>query len=771
MIPRNSGAGGIHMVGFELQVQLMDCPGPRLIDTAVGLESGPEAATLGRQVSRMPVEQDITVVLPHVIGEPSLSSYRAHMKRYLPVLFAACSTAHAEPVPFRAWSDARSLPSEASFAAKLPSFAACDSTGFDRSKLSPDALTGYDNLTRIVANLKADDPLRATMEKTLVQMREHLAKTAPAMAPTVPTSLAAGLRNAQMWLEKNEAKGWQAFIVSPDAKNAKTASQAALAAAMLGKPRAALAALLVAHKLDPHNPEILANLGGVLETLGLSGEALVVLDEAMKLTKSGAGAFGWSNAATLNTNRGLALADLRRWNEAESALSSAMKDAPMLAEARLGLARVLTCQGKTAQAAKYARAGQRRTPTPSTVAKTPTGSQGGAGDVSEISSRSNANASAHLPASFTFDLSRGKDFTLPNLKLPQTLKDAVVLYDKYDKLHDDLQARWEAIRKRREEVEAQLRHQPRVSPLVQARREALWQAFLHTNDEPTVKRLYEAQVKSSLAVSKVDGDFSHCSSGCISDEFIKKARTPEELNALCNGAMSTQHDKWRSAMHSHAQNLGMYLKAAYKLETALAANYSDPLWHERLSLSAEFLATTEFMGYVNYARHWAHDIKVFSCYESSTTDTSDPIAGELVTPRADPCKAVYDGMSLSFSVSVVGFSISCDSMSVSAATPGWIGAFGSFSQSFGSKEYTVTVGIQEGVSVGVGSVSAGATSQQGAYVSWGRDGVTDAGVSITTGSSVGATRGSVGGSKDIITDVTGALSGKWSFIASPGGSK
>lgn len=286
------------------------------------------------------------MALPHDIAEPSCSSYRAAMKRSLPVLLTACSTALAVPVPFRAWSDARPLPSEASFAA-------CGSADFDRSKRSPDVLTGYDNLTKLVASLKADDPLRATMEKTLEQTRGQLVKAAPATAPTIPTSLAAAVGNAQTWLEKNEARGWQAFTASPDAKSARNASQAALAAAMLGKPSAALAALLTAHKFDPHNPETLANLGGVLETLGLLGEALVVLDAAMKLARSDVGAFGWSNTATLNTNRGLALADLRRWNEAEGALSSALQGAPMLAEARLGMARVLTCQGKVSQAARW----------------------------------------------------------------------------------------------------------------------------------------------------------------------------------------------------------------------------------------------------------------------------------------------------------------------------------------------------------------------------------------------------------------------------------
>ncbi|GGL94407.1 hypothetical protein GCM10010840_35520 [Deinococcus aerolatus] len=155
------------------------------------------------------------------------------------------------------------------------------------------------------------------------------------------------------------------------------------------------------------------------------------------------------------------------------------------------------------------------------------------------------NASAQLSLSLTFDLSRGQDFTLPNLKLPQTLKDAVVLLDKHQKLHNDLSARWETIRKRSKEVDAQLRLRPAASPIIEVRRQALWQARLHVRDEPTVKHLYEAD----LEVNKVDTDFSHCSGGCIADEFIRKARTSKEHHALCNAAMTTQHDKWRSAMH------------------------------------------------------------------------------------------------------------------------------------------------------------------------------------------------------------------------------
>ncbi|PYE55419.1 tetratricopeptide repeat protein [Deinococcus yavapaiensis] len=701
------------------------------------------------------------------------------MKRALPLLVlcsaALCSTALAESASLRAWSDARSLPPEASFAAKLPSFAACEGADFDRSKVSTDALSAYDNMVKLVTSMKADDPTRLSLEPTLAQMRVNYAKAAPLPAVQIPATLAEALKNAQAWLEKNEAAGWRAFSASEDAKDAKKASQAALAAAMLGKPNAALAALLTAQKLDPQNAQHLVNLGGVLNTLGLTGEALVVLDAAAKVSKNDSGALGWSSAATLNANRGLTLADLRRWPDAEKALTSAVDSEPMLAEARLGLARVLTCQGKTAQAAKFARAGLRRSPSvtpPPAKTTDPQATEPATVEVSEAASAKDVNASAHLPASFTFDLSRGQDFTMPNLKLPQTPGDALALLDKYQKLHDDLHARWESLRKRSEDVEARFRRQPAASPLVQARREALWQAFLHVNDEPTVKRLYDSHHKSDWEVSKADMDFSHCESGCIMPEISIKAATAEVKRALCVPAMLSQNDKWRSAMHAHAENLGAYLKASYKLHTALAANFSDPLWHERASLTAEFLVTTEFMGYVGEALHWAKDIRSYQdCVASAASSVPDKVAEDLLTPRADPCKAVFDNMSLAFSVHVVSFRISCDSMNVTAVTPGWIGAFGSISEKFATKEYTVTVGIQEGASVGVGPATVGVKSQQGAYVSWGASGITDAGVSITTSAKANVKDGATSGAQDVLKDVSGALSDKWSFIASPGGVK
>ncbi|WP_350245444.1 hypothetical protein [Deinococcus sonorensis] len=684
------------------------------------------------------------------------------MKRRLLLVLALTSTALAAPVPSRAWSDARSLPPEASYVAVLPSFAACEPSGFDTSKVSPDALQAYRGMEALVASMKADDPNRATMEHTLAQMRANYANAAPLATPEVPTSLAEALKHAQGWLEQHEAAGWNAFQSSRDAGNAGNASRAALAAAMLGKPNAALAALLTAQRLEPNNPQHLVNLSGVLETLGMPGEALVVLEAAGKLGKGGPGALGWSSTATLNANRGLALSDLRRWKEAETALTAATTAEPRLAEARLGLARVLTCEGKPAQAATVARAGLRRTPPP----KTPTGP---AGEVAPSSGTPGATASrpaaeSHLPAAFTFDLTHGQDVSLPNLRLPRSGADAAALADPYRKLAADLAQRLVAITQRQSDVEARLRARPPASPLVQERRAAIWRAVLSVDDEPEVRTLLSAWQQSDLAVTQVDMDFFHCEGGCILDQL------KGNLSA-CAAALATQNDRWREAMHGNAPNLGALMKARYRLVSALAANYSDGLWHERASLQAEAAAVSSWLGYVELAAAWARDVQTVQsfCVDGGVSGTAEQVAGDLTLKRADPCKAVFDGLSLAYSVSVLSFEISCDTLTLSATSPGWIGAFGQISEKFGRQEYTVTVGIQEGVSVP--GTTTGVSSQQGTYVTWGQHGLVDAGVSITTSVKIGVTKGSISGSKDALSDMSGALSGQWSFIASPGGPK
>ncbi|GGO36108.1 hypothetical protein GCM10008949_39510 [Deinococcus humi] len=677
----------------------------------------------------------------------------------------AARAASPLPVTLSAWSDARALPSETALQGLLEQGRArkCEAAGIDLTRLLPDQLEAYHSMERLLSTLPPSDPSRATFENTFARMHESYAAAAPLPPPSVPATLAEALKNAQGWLQQHEAAGVKAFSASPEAKDAGRASRAALVASMLGKPNAALAALLAAHQLAPGDPQHLANLGGVLVTLGLPGDALTVLDAAAKLNQSPSGALGWSSSAVLNTSRGLALTTLRRFPEAEAALRSAVAAEPMLSEANLGLSHALTCQGKLSEAARFARAGQRRTPSRAATPATPTQT---APEEVRATTRTGPDALTRLPTAFTFDLSGGRETALPDLKLPQTPADAQTLLPGYLKLTDDLIGRMKALRDRADEIDRQLRERTGL-PVVRARRDALWAAILSVEEEPGLKALVSAQAKTGAEPGALVQDFFYCSGGCIYEQIILKSRSQEEVQAQCVPALEAQNNKWRSAMHNHANQLGAYLKKGYQLRTALAANYSDPLWHERASLTAEIFATATWYGYVGLAQGWAQaitqNIHWESCVKGSAS-AAPPVTPELALPRADSCKDLFDDRAFSFSVDVLSFKISCDTIQMGTASPGWIGAFGQLNHTFGTEEYTVTVGVQQGVSVPGTSVAL--ESKQGVYVTWGEGGLTDAGVSVKTGVKVGIKGGS--DTKATGSDEIDALSGKWSFVASKG---
>ncbi|MXI30802.1 hypothetical protein GRW10_22565, partial [Escherichia coli] len=128
-----------------------------------------------------------------------------------------------------------------------------------------------------------------------------------------------------------------------------------------------------------------------------------------------------------------------------------------------------------------------------------------------------------------------------------------------------------------------------------------------------------------------------------------------------------------------------------------------------------------------------------SCVEGGASTPAGPVATAIVLKRPEICKATFDGMSVSLSIHVLSLEMNCDGISLGAATPGWIGAFGNIATSFGSDEYTVLVGIQEGV--GIPNTPVSISSSQGVYVTWGNNGVVDAGAAITSGIKIGAGAG------------------------------
>jgi tetratricopeptide (TPR) repeat protein len=599
------------------------------------------------------------------------------------------------------------------------------------------------------------------------------------IAQSIP-ALEVALNTARDWLAQHEAAGLRAFEASPDSRSADAAQKAALTASILGKPQAALAALLAAERLKPNDPQVRINLGGVLSHLGFFNEALAVLQTVK--THPGTAALGLSLEAIWQNNRGYAQLQLGQTSEAEQSLERAVQLAPTLSEAKLNLARAQMCLGKTAEARQTFGAGMRRTPVPNSVSgaaqknKDPR-----VAEFQEIPTRDSDTSSdtAVKPDSETrralhlvYDLSRGKSTVLPDLKIPWTPAETVALLPQYQKLSQELYTRIEALTKREAEVERLINARLEPSVQVSERRNALWSALLTSQREPRLAALERAMNASGKAPDEIWTNFWHCEGGCKSDLFMTQARSKVEMRALCIPALEADHHRFRGAMFNWATDLGAYLKASYRLQTALAANYSDPLWHERASLQAEFQATALFSSYVNMMAAWALDIKQFedSCVQGGEAieASSVAVAKALELPRSSICTQLLGGWSASLSVGVGSLSLSCDSISLTAATPGWIGAFGTLSHSFGTEEYTVFAGIQETASIPIPITPVGVTSQQGVYITWGDQGVVDAGLQITTSVGMGGALEEVGLSRDLLTPVTGTLSGQWSLVSSGG---
>lgn len=678
----------------------------------------------------------------------------------------AAPAAHAAPTTsvWRGMSDALALPSESALATTLRGVQGrCSAAGRDPSKLQPQTAELIRSMEALLARTPPGDPTRPVYEQTLRKMYAQVQAQPAAAVKPMPT-LNAALKSARAWLSTHEARGNKLFAASPDARTVAAASRAAEAASLLGKPGAAVTALLRAHELDPASAQHLTNLGGALLMVGLTPEALGVLDAAS--TRSSG-----LNRSAVAANRGLALLRLGRYAEAETTLRPVVTADPALAEARLTLARALTCQGKLTEAARWLRAGSRRTP-PELVKMPPSpGTSPGAERVHEIPDGSAAardGGATMRPSAAVYDLSRGVSTSLPALRLPQTPAEAAALLPQYQKAYAELGERGVALSRRIEALERQFPDLDHTSTLTQRRRANLYRRVINAQLDPGVAALVKATDKSSGEVGTIWTTFFHCQGGCKTDK-LPDFHTMEDKRAYCVPLLKADHDRWRSAMHSYAQNLGADLKARTRLRTGLAANISHPGYFEASVLMAEADAVNAYSSLVHAALLWARDVDAFKpeCVEGSgASGTTAEVAPPLVIKRPEICKAFLNGMSVAFSVHVLSFEMTCDGVTLGAATPGWIGAFGNIGTTFGSDEYTVVVGIQEGV--GIPNTPVSISSSQGVYVTWGEQGVVDAGAAITSGIKVGGGAGPVAGGKDVLSDVSGALSGKWSFIASAG---
>lgn len=545
-------------------------------------------------------------------------------------------------------------------------------------------------------------------------------------AGRTPT-LRGALANADRFVvQHTTAAARRAFRRSGAAKNASAAEGDAAAALGDGRPTAALAALLAAHRREPQDATHLVNAAAVLGLLGLGREALALLDAADDLDAAASSPFGLSRPAVALNNRGVALLALGRYREARAVLTRASALEPLLREARLNLAAASGCEHKDDDYARFYRLGAHRQ-----LFDTYMTTQDGG----EVPS-----------ADRIFDLGQGRETPLPQPELPATPEAGVASADRWKAFNDQEQlAHIDAANQRKVQLYSQLRQDktlatsqretdivtaiaegPRHSPLkeLEERESAInrdamnyYFSFWGNGDDPQaaeVTRMQEACAASSD------------SRGC--------------MRAQCIPATRAAHVRFMDMVRQWQVAADDYVRAYSRYWTALAAHIGDPVQHELQMVELQQYVDALYYGaFGQMVAYWTTMEKLHSdvCVESSGADT-DPAAGEAQAAKSDPCPPQLQAAKLKLDLGDYGHelgipdgqvpkfevSVNCSEIGFEAATPGWIGAFGEIGHNVGTGETSVFVGPRAGGSLGPASGSV----KDGLYITFGRDGgVKDAG--------------------------------------------
>lgn len=510
-------------------------------------------------------------------------------------------------------------------------------------------------------------------------------------------------------------KAIEALRTSPVAKDPLAAERLASGAMFKQQPIAALGLLLVAHQRAPKDPLALVNLAAISNYLGLHREALALLGNAEGLNPPNARVGGMNLRAVLLSNKGYALNATGRPQEAETALRAAIKFDPDLAEAYTNIAYALGDQDKCDLAARFLHAGKTRRPAQVMQSKKP---------------------ATRVPPAEVIDLSRGRAGSLPSMPLPgdpveaasgpvkerlakiemqstPELRSAMERQGKYTLAAQGQRMTWQdqgavgrlsaeraewllgLSREYAEDVsilmqlagvpgQAGKRYErvlggaevpdevPRhADPELQPKIEAVMRARL----EMLADRL-DASDKFAQDRTAIYRKWDEEDRGCQRQRDSRLCQSAAILRrdtAVCGAAKVAAGRRSGSMGAFNAAFRDLYADASLRL-TAVASYFGDPAHHgeanERVKVFAHG-STLALLGQVGgYVLAQAQGAEACKAADKRMVDLLFDYLKLLEAERCDP-----SGSSGKIGVGVVEVGANCEEISVTAATPGWLGLF------------------------------------------------------------------------------------------------
>lgn len=514
-------------------------------------------------------------------------------------------------------------------------------------------------------------------------------------------SMKAAIREADHLVNADShGRGLKAFSRSADGRTETKSLESAAGGLAAGKSAAALAGLVRAHQLAPHDPVPLIDGAALLSEAGQAGAALAFLDRADGLKAPKTHPFGISWKAIAANNRGQALIVAGEYGAAEKELSSALKMAPLLREAEQNLALAYDCDGKGHQASNmlFLAVHRQRFADGDYVEKGPDDPTG------------------QLNFAEVLDTSRGQTLTLPSLVFPQTMDDGVEQRDANFKLQEEigqnqLTPLTERINSDQSAVSADLAH---VNPATAQRTRQIIGAPAYAAFEPRLRSMYNRALglQTQMGQLQLQG---------------------ENQGGCANAGL---HGQWLSLLKAYDTAQNKYAGAEYKLDTALAANLRNPDAHRLMIDQARENALNNFTLIVEEAGFL--DSYDAVCDPNHPQGTFGVDKGQTKTPASPACPTGITGPGFTLNLLILSFSVTCEEVkSRITLGEGWLNLFVSVSQNFRTGTRTIFAGPQLGATIKAGPFEGGATARGGVYVTYGSDGsVQDLGVRAETSAGV-----------------------------------
>ncbi|HWK27217.1 MAG TPA: hypothetical protein VNS09_11675 [Solirubrobacter sp.] len=509
------------------------------------------------------------------------------------------------------------------------------------------------------------------------------------------------------------ARGAKRLSRSADGRTHARAMSAAAGALAQGRPKGALAALLRAHHLKPRDPGTLISAAAVLVELEKPNEALALLARAdgkatAKLRRSGA--FDIRPSAALANNRGYALLAQGRWKPAGRELAKAIRQAPLLAEARRNQAHAELCQGKVAAAHRTLIAAARRQPaTPGDPPK---------------------------PAGELLDLAHGTAPTLPDIEIPATTPRGKALSDSLAAAYYANFEQSSALALADGEATLALNAALSNKPPATAKRLAAVLAASRltgtTAPDPELRRLAEAERTAWQQMS-------HARSAA----FETPGDTGE--NAFCVPAL---RDALYLQIVAYDRTMREYAVAEYRYRTAIAATVAEPALHRVLMVEADqkvaihLASLLQVLALTGSITDWDR-----GCYKPPSEPDGAGYAPPGL-PDSASCPAGLRDIGFQANLTVATVTISCQEASLELSTPGWLGGFAQITHSPGStpsglrpfgtsSNATTTVFAGPKAQSNPTGFGPNTTVKDGVYVTFGADGgVQDAGLRVDVSADV-----------------------------------